>query len=56
MVYDDYKGQTKGWYTDSEGKQHGLCGYDATITFNDQQEKVMNTIMVKFKEIVRFII
>lgn len=34
MKYDDYNGQPSGWYTDSQGKQHGICGYDATITFN----------------------
>lgn len=33
-VYDDYNGQKSGWYTDSEGKVHGICGYDATISFN----------------------
>lgn len=34
MQYDDYNGQQSGWYTDRQGKSHGLCGYDATITFN----------------------
>lgn len=32
--YDDYNGQQSGWFTDGSGKQHGLCGYDATISFN----------------------
>ena len=33
-VYDDYNGEQSGWYRDSQGMLHGLCGYDATITFN----------------------
>lgn len=33
-TYDDYNGKQSGWYTDSEGKLHGLCGYDAVISFN----------------------
>lgn len=32
--FDDYNGQESGWYTDGEGKLHGMCGYNATITFN----------------------
>lgn len=24
QVFDDYNGQQSGWYTDSEGKQHGI--------------------------------
>ena len=32
--YDDYNGQQSGWYTDHFGKQHGLCGNDAIISFN----------------------
>ena len=33
-VYDDYNGKKSGWYTDSEGMQHGICGFNATISFN----------------------
>lgn len=39
MEYDDYNGQSTGWFTDGEGKQHGLCGNDATITFNGSTGK-----------------
>lgn len=33
-IYGDYNGEQSGWYTDPSGKQHGLCGYDAIISFN----------------------
>lgn len=33
QVFDDYNGQQSGWYTDSEGKQHGIWGNDADISF-----------------------
>ena len=33
--FDDYNGQESGYYRDSKGMLHGLCGYDASITFND---------------------
>ena len=32
--FDDYNGNPSGYYTDSNGMVHGLCGYDATISFN----------------------
>lgn len=32
-VFDDYNGEQSGWYTDSEGKKHGICGNDADISF-----------------------
>lgn len=32
-VFDDYNGEQSGWYTDSEGKLHGICGNDADISF-----------------------
>ena len=32
-VFDDYNGKQSGWYRDSEGKQHGICGNDADISF-----------------------
>lgn len=32
--FDDYNGNESGYYKDSMGKVHGLCGYDATISFN----------------------
>ncbi|MDD6212486.1 MAG: hypothetical protein PUB22_05015 [Clostridiales bacterium] len=32
--YDDYNGNQTGWYKDEEGKLHGICGYNALITFN----------------------
>lgn len=31
--FDDYNGEQSGWYTDSEGKQHGICGNNADISF-----------------------
>ena len=34
MEYDDYNGNPSGYWKDSNGKVHGLCGYDATISFN----------------------
>lgn len=37
--YDDFNGQQSGWWTDGSGKQHGLCGYDATISFNGDTGK-----------------
>lgn len=33
--YDDYNQQESGWYRDASGLLHGVCGNDATITFND---------------------
>lgn len=32
--FDDYNGEKSGYYTDSQGKLHGLCGCNATISFN----------------------
>lgn len=32
-AFDDYNGEQSGWYTDSEGKLHGICGNDADISF-----------------------
>ena len=32
--FDDYNGKESGYWTDSQGKLHGLCGYDAKISFN----------------------
>ena len=32
-IFGDYNGQQSGWYTDSEGKLHGICGNDADISF-----------------------
>lgn len=32
-IFDDYNGEQSGWYTDSEGKSHGICGNDADISF-----------------------
>ena len=26
--FDDYNGHKSGYWTDSQGKLHGLCGYD----------------------------
>lgn len=34
--YDDYNGQQSGWYTEPSGKQHGICGNNATISFNEK--------------------
>ncbi len=31
--FDDYNNQKSGYYTDSEGKQHGICGNNADISF-----------------------
>ena len=33
-IFDDYYGDESGWYTDQYGMQHGVCGNDATISFN----------------------
>lgn len=32
--FDDYNNQQSGWYKDSQGMLHGMCGNDATISFN----------------------
>ena len=37
--FDDYNGHKSGYWTDSQGNLHGLCGYDATITFNGSTGK-----------------
>ena len=31
--FDDYNNQESGYYTDSEGKLHGICGNNADISF-----------------------
>lgn len=36
-VYNDYHGDPGGWYKDESGKLHGMCGYDATISFNGDE-------------------
>lgn len=33
-VFDDWNGRESGWYTDQDGMQHGVCGNNATISFN----------------------
>lgn len=33
--FDDYNGHKSGYWTDSQGKLHGLCGYDAKISFSE---------------------
>lgn len=33
-IFDDYFGEETGWYTDRDGLQHGVCGNNATISFN----------------------
>ena len=32
--FDDYNGKESGYYRDPNGKLHGLCGVNATISFN----------------------
>ena len=32
--FGDYNGKKSGWYRDNDGMLHGLCGYDAEISFN----------------------
>ena len=32
--FDDYNGKESGYWTDADDKLHGLCGYDAKISFN----------------------
>ncbi|WP_461878547.1 hypothetical protein [Fusicatenibacter sp.] len=32
--FDDYNGKESGYYRDSQGMLHGLCGNDAKISFN----------------------
>lgn len=34
--YDDYNGKASGIYKDSMGMWHGLCGYDAPISFSSE--------------------
>ena len=31
--FDDYNNQKSGYYTDGKGKQHGICGNNADISF-----------------------
>jgi|GEM_PF-436774 len=31
--FDDYNGSQSGWYYDSAGNPHGICGYNADISF-----------------------
>ena len=33
--FDDYNGQESGWFRAPDGLDHGICGYDAQISFND---------------------
>ena len=33
-IYGDYNHQESGVYTDSQGMKHGICGDNATISFN----------------------
>ncbi|MFQ6793983.1 MAG: hypothetical protein ACLRT4_14575 [Thomasclavelia sp.] len=33
-VFDDYNGRQSGWYEDRYGLLHGICGNNATISFN----------------------
>lgn len=33
--FDDYNGKESGYYRDSKGMLHGLCGYDAKISFSE---------------------
>lgn len=32
-VFDDYNGEKSGWYYDSKGMPHGICGNNADISF-----------------------
>ena len=32
-VFDDYNNKESGYYTDSKGMQHGICGNNADISF-----------------------
>lgn len=42
--YDDYNGEKSGWFTDSSGMIHGICGNDASISFNDKKAEGYETI------------
>lgn len=33
-VFDDYNNRESGWYEDSYGMLHGICGNNATISFD----------------------
>lgn len=33
--FDDYNGKKSGYWTDNKGMLHGLCGYDAKISFSE---------------------
>lgn len=35
-VFDDYNGRQSGWYKDSYDMLHGICGNNATISFNGE--------------------
>lgn len=32
-IFDDYNNRESGYYTDSEGRTHGICGNNADISF-----------------------
>ncbi len=34
-VFGDYNGKESGWFRDKNGMLHGLCGYDAKISFSE---------------------
>ncbi len=34
-IFDDYNGKESGHYRDFKGMLHGICGYDAKISFNE---------------------
>lgn len=34
--FDDYNGKKSGYYIDNKGMVHGLCGYDAKISFSEE--------------------
>lgn len=43
-VFDDWNGWESGWYTDRHGMQHGICGNDATISFNGSTGSGFETV------------
>ena len=43
-IFDDYNGRESGWYTDRDGLQHGVCGNNATISFNGDTGTVFEMV------------
>lgn len=42
--FDDYNGEASGWWYENQNQPHGLCGYNAPISFNDDTASGFETI------------